>query len=184
MMRYLLILILISGCIDLPLEVDDADIHSREELSTRDVKQTLRALYDQPEDVLRFVSYYEHFHMYTQDEIERHFNSWMVETIAKEFEWHEHRSCVWKGTALWLHLTGNMPGVPAFIVDIYPKPLTVPPSEGHLFVGVLVNVPGRANRAFLILNYGYKIPDVRAIQEFDPDTMIIGQIRMAPRGEI
>jgi len=176
----IILLIAVSGCIDLPLDVDQVDVASREELSRAQVKQTLRSLYGLTEDQLTFVPWYEHFHIYDQSEIEKHFSSWMVGFIADEFEWHEHRSCVWKGTALWLHLTGNMPGLPAFMVDIYPKKLAWPPPQGHLFVGVLVQPRESANRLFLLLNYGYKIPDSRAIQEFDPDTMRLGQIRMTP----
>lgn len=176
------IAVFIFGCVDIPLEVDADDVEGRPELSIRDVKQTLRSLYSIPEDVLDFVPWYEHYHLYAQSEIEEHFNSWFVRYIEEQFEWSDHRSCVWKGTALWLYLTAQMPGLPAFTASIYPKGVLF--ADGHVFVGVLVQPYSSANRKFLLLDYRYPIWDDRAIQEFDSNTMRIGDIKLMAPGRV
>ncbi len=166
----------LTGCVDIPLEVDEDDVKGREELSVADVKQTLKALYGVPGEDLKFRPYYDHFHLYERWEIERRFSElWFI----REFEYHrEHRNCVWLGQAAYVYMYGHMPGVPMFEIDLRCR--TSFTCEGHLYVGVIIQPDYIANRICLILDPRYPLEDDRAIQELDMDRWRIGQIRMTP----
>ncbi len=173
----LILLILISGCVDVPLEVDETDVESREELSVAQVKQTLWSLYDVD---VQFVPWYDHFHMYSLEEVIHWF---AMADWTHEFEYDlEHRNCVYQGGLLYYYLYGGMPGIPMFLVDIYPLEASSFEGyfKGHLYVGVLIQPSESANRICLLLDPRYPPPDSRAFTELDMSTMRIGQIRMAP----
>ena len=177
----ILIALIWTGCVDIPLEVDEDDMERREELSVAQIKQTLRALYNVAEDELDFVPYYGHFHLYELWEIEKRFaeTTWLA-----EFEYnYEHRNCAYLDQLFYAYMYGYMPGIPMFLIDIYPRdPVNFMDNfRGHLYTGVIIQPVNGANRMCLLLDHRYPFPDSRAIQELDMSIMRIGQIRMAPK---
>lgn len=170
MIILLIFLILLSGCIDMPLDIED--IESREEIKRADLKQVLKTMYGVPfQWLIDFRPTKSKYRLYTYEEIERGFMEYAptVRQIPIEISC---MNCQEHSNALRVLLTLDMPCIPAFIIDVFAPPIN---PDGHRYILVFYKPENRANIMCLLLDYRYEIDHPMAIKPLDLTDARIGR---------